>query len=93
VTDPAVLSTLVDGTVLVVRANQTRKDVARHALRSLTAVGGPVAGIVLNSVDFSRSEYKYSYYYYQREGDYGADETLAAHRGATRDQDRPSAGM
>ncbi|MEZ4441063.1 MAG: polysaccharide biosynthesis tyrosine autokinase [Polyangiaceae bacterium] len=89
VTDPAILSTLVDGTLLVVQAHQTRKDVARHALRSLQAVGGHLAGVVLNSVDFSRSEYKYSYYYYQREGDYGAEATRAAAE-RPRPSNRPS---
>jgi len=73
VTDPAIISTLVDGTVLVARAHSTRKELARHALRSLRDVGGHVVGAVLNAVDFSRSEYRYSYYYYyyRRDGYYG----------------------
>ncbi len=70
VTDPTILSTLVDGTVLVVRAHKTRRELARHALRSLQAVGGKVVGVALNAVDFSRSEYKYSHYYYYRRGNY-----------------------
>ncbi len=73
VTDPTVLSTLVDGTVLVVRAYKTRKELARHAVRSLTSVGGNVPGVVLNDVDFSKMEYKYSYYYYRRDEYYAAD--------------------
>jgi len=81
VTDPTILSTLVDGTLLVVRANKTRKELANHALRSLRAVGGKLAGVVLNAVDFSRSEYKYSYYYqYYRRGYYGT--TPASSRGS-----------
>ncbi len=69
VTDPTIVSTLVDGTVLVARAFSTRKDLARHALRSIEDVGGKMAGAVLNAVDFSRLEYKYSHYnYYGREG-------------------------
>jgi capsular exopolysaccharide synthesis family protein len=67
VTDPAVLSTLADGTVLVVRAFRTRKEVARHAARLLRGVGGVIAGVVLNAVDFTKTEYKYSYYYYRRD--------------------------
>ncbi|MEM1030025.1 MAG: polysaccharide biosynthesis tyrosine autokinase [Myxococcota bacterium] len=73
VTDPTILSTLVDGCVLVVRANQTKKNLALHAVRSLRAVGDNVSGVVLNAVDFSRSEYAYSYYekgaYYGRAAD------------------------
>lgn len=68
VTDPAIISTLVDSTVLVVRAYATRKELVRHAARSIHDVGGSLAGAVLNAVDFSRHEYKYSYYYYRRDG-------------------------
>lgn len=74
VTDAAILSTLVDGTVLVVRAFKTTKDLARHALRALVDVGANVAGTVLNAVDLNRGEYKYShYYYYRRSGYYSED--------------------
>ncbi len=76
VTDPTIVSTLVDGTVLVARAFSTRKELARHALRSVQDVGGKMAGAVLNAVDFSRLEYKYShYYYYKRDGYYYGDPT------------------
>ena len=78
VTDGVVLSTKVDGTILVVRAFKTTKDLARHALRLLLDVGANVAGSVLNAVNLSRSEYKYShYYYYRREGYYRDDEESA----------------
>jgi polysaccharide biosynthesis transport protein len=63
VTDPAILSRLVDGTVMVVRAFKTRKEVARHAVRSIVDVGGNLLGGVLNAIDFAKLEYKYSYYY------------------------------
>jgi capsular exopolysaccharide synthesis family protein len=70
VTDATILSTLVDATLLVVRAFRTRRDLAQHALRSLVDVGAPVAGIVLNAVNLRRHEYKYSYHYYRRDGYY-----------------------
>lgn len=73
VTDPTVLSTLVDGTVIVARAFSTRKELGRHAVRSVLGVGGKIAGAVLNAVDFSRLEYRYSYYYYRRDGYYRAE--------------------
>ena len=73
VTDAAVLSTLVDGVVMVTRAFQTRKELAQHAVRRLTDVGAHVAGIVLNAVNLTKDEYKYSYQYYRR-GGYYADE-------------------
>lgn len=72
VTDATILSTLVDGTVLVIRAFSTNKDLARHALRLLVDVGAKLAGAVLNAVNLSRHEYKYSYYKYQGDGYYSS---------------------
>lgn len=69
VTDAAILSTRVDATILVVRAFQTSKELARRAVRSLRDVGIRNVGTVLNAVDFERREYGYyQYYYYRREG-------------------------
>ncbi len=73
VTDAAILSTLVDGTILVVRAFATRRDLAKHAMRSLQDVSLKMAGAVLNAVNLSRHEYKYSYYQYKRDGYYAQD--------------------
>jgi len=72
VTDATILSTLVDSTVLVVRAFQARKETVRHAVRTVVDVGGDLAGAVLNAVDFSKHEYKYSYQYYRRNEYYTA---------------------
>ena len=81
VTDAAILSTLVDGTVLVTRAFSTPRELARHGARSLLDVGGKCAGVVLNAVDLDKQEYKYyHYYYYKKEGYYSEP-----------DADRPSA--
>lgn len=77
VTDGVVLSTLVDGTILVVRAFKTTKDLARHALRALVDVGANIAGTVLNAVNLNKSEYKYSHYYYYRKDGYYAEEAPA----------------
>jgi capsular exopolysaccharide synthesis family protein len=79
VTDAAILSTLVDGTVLVIRAFKTSQELARHALRALVDIGAKKAGAVLNAVNLSRHEYKYSYYhYYRRDGFYSQDEETQA---------------
>lgn len=85
VTDPAVLSTLADGTVLVVRAFKTRKELARHAVRTISDVAGSLAGAILNAVDFSRIEYKYYYYYYRRDGYYTGDRANARQSDASHD--------
>ncbi|WP_437974623.1 polysaccharide biosynthesis tyrosine autokinase [Sorangium sp. So ce295] len=70
VTDGAVLSTLVDGTVLVVRASATRHDFARHGIRALLDVGGKTVGVVLNAVDLKRQEYGVYHYYGDRKDGY-----------------------
>jgi capsular exopolysaccharide synthesis family protein len=63
VTDATILSAYVDATMLVVRAFVTKKDMARHTLRSLRDIGSKLAGVVVNAVDFTRHEYKYTSYY------------------------------
>lgn len=69
VTDAAILSTRVDGTVVVVRAFRTSKDVAKIAIRSLRDVAGRIVGGVVNAVDAGRKDYGYyRYYYYRRQG-------------------------
>jgi len=93
VTDATILSTIVDGTVMVVRAFKTRKDLAEHGLRLLSDVGANLAGVVLNAVNLSKDEYKYSYYYYYRRGNYYANpaEGGSAAPGAPDNESRPSA--
>ncbi|HVJ94136.1 MAG TPA: polysaccharide biosynthesis tyrosine autokinase [Labilithrix sp.] len=69
VTDSAILSTLVDGVLLVVRSFKTTFALSRSGLRHLRDVDAPIAGAVLNAVDLDRHEYGYQrYYYYRREG-------------------------
>jgi len=77
VTDSAVISTLVDGTVFVVRAFHTSKHLSAQGLRLLRDVDAPVVGAVLNAVDLNRHEstYYYHYYYYKREGSYQSSPT------------------
>lgn len=71
VTDATILSTKVDGTVVVVRAFHTTRDLARQALRALKDVGGNIVGVVLNAVDLGRREYGYYQYYYYKKDGYG----------------------
>jgi len=90
VTDATILSTQTDATVLVVRAFSTRKELVRHASRSIADVGGRIAGTVLNAVQMRRSKYRYSYYYSRREergGEKGASSTSAAADQAAARQD------
>lgn len=70
VTDSAIISTLVDGTVFVVRAFKTSKHLSAQGLRALRDVDARIVGGVLNAVNLNRQEYSYyyHYYYYKREG-------------------------
>ncbi len=73
VTDAMILCTRVDATVFVARAGRTSRDLARRSVRSLTDVGGKVAGCVLNDLDLERQGYggyyQYGYYEYRSSGD------------------------
>jgi capsular exopolysaccharide synthesis family protein len=68
VTDAAVLSTRVDGVILVVRAGRTTRDMAQTGARRLKDIGGRVIGSVLNAIDLRRHSYGYYQYYRRRYG-------------------------
>ena len=61
--DAAVLSTICDATVVVVRAGQTHAQEAQVTLRQLSMVGGNVVGAVLNDPD-AKVGSTGGYYYY-----------------------------
>jgi capsular exopolysaccharide synthesis family protein len=67
VTDAVVLSTFVDGTLLVVRGYETTKEAALHGLRTLREVGSKTLGVVLNGIDLDQHEYKHYHAYYRHE--------------------------
>lgn len=71
VTDPAIIATLVEGTVLVVRERTTTRTGVDAALRQLRGVSATMIGCVLNDVDLTESAYG-SYYAYYR-GYYAED--------------------
>jgi succinoglycan biosynthesis transport protein ExoP len=70
VTDPAILSTLVDGVILVVQAGRSTREIVRRAKQDLRSVGARIFGVVLNNVDLKREGY-YDYYYYRYHSNYG----------------------
>ncbi len=63
VTDAAILSTIVDATILVVSCSQTRIETARKAKEMLDKVRANVIGVVINKMVGAMEE-GYSYYYY-----------------------------
>jgi succinoglycan biosynthesis transport protein ExoP len=65
VTDPAIISTQVDGTIVVVRSGVTTRNGVDAAFRQLHGVSARIVGVVLNGVDLTDSNYG-SYYAYYR---------------------------
>lgn len=61
VTDAQILSTKVDGTILVVRASRTKKDVVVEAKSLLDKVGANIIGTILYATE-NRINKKYYYY-------------------------------
>lgn len=83
VSDPLVLSQLVDGVILVVEFEQTRTESLAQSIEQMSGVGAPLLGTVVNEVSARRGGYygyNYSYYRYA-DYHYGGDEDAAADRG------------
>jgi capsular exopolysaccharide synthesis family protein len=76
-TDASILSTMVDGVVIVVHSGRSSRAVVRRAKQQLLDVGAHIFGVVLNNVKLETQDYYYSGYYssYYTEGDKPADES------------------
>jgi capsular exopolysaccharide synthesis family protein len=70
VTDAMLLSTMVDGVVLVVNSKKTAKQLARAALARLEFARAKLFGVLLNEVDVNSPHYKYYSSYHGGYGDY-----------------------
>ncbi|HEX3282732.1 MAG TPA: polysaccharide biosynthesis tyrosine autokinase [Pyrinomonadaceae bacterium] len=70
-TDASILSTMVDGVVLVVHGGKSSRAVVRRAKQQLLDVGAHIFGVVLNNVKLETQDYYYSGYYsgYYTDGD------------------------
>lgn len=64
VTDAAILSTRLDGTMLVISAGQTNREALSRANTLLTNVNTHLLGSLLNGVDVQGMYGSYYYYYY-----------------------------
>jgi succinoglycan biosynthesis transport protein ExoP len=71
-TDASILSTLVDGVMLVVHSGRSSRNVVRRAKQQLVDVGANIFGVVLNNVSLDAPDYYYSGYYssYYAQQDY-----------------------
>lgn len=70
VTDAELLSSYVDGTVVVCLASKTRLDLLVNTIDTLNKINDTFIGVILNNFDYQAtygSYYKYYYYYYGSE--------------------------
>ncbi len=74
VTDPVILSRLVEGVIMVIQGGKSKREVVAHARQELVGVGAKIFGVVLNNVDLRDSGYYNYYYYHYRYGsNYGKE--------------------
>ncbi|MCA1635358.1 MAG: polysaccharide biosynthesis tyrosine autokinase [Acidobacteria bacterium] len=86
-TDASILSTMVDGVMLVVHGGRSSRAVVRRAKQQLQDVGAHLFGIVLNNVKLEANDYYYynsyySGYYAEEEGAPEGAETAGAGSGS-----------
>jgi capsular exopolysaccharide synthesis family protein len=75
VTDSVILSTLVDGVILIVHGGKSTGDVLRRTRQELSLAGAKIFGVVLNNVDTPQGEY------YENYGNYSDNEQAASAHG------------
>jgi capsular exopolysaccharide synthesis family protein len=75
-TDASILSTMVDGVMLVVHSGRSSRAVVRRAKQQLMDVGANIFGVVLNNVKLESQEFYYASYYasYYTSDDDGLDD-------------------
>ncbi len=70
--DSLILSSIVDGVILVVLGGKTPRETLQRAKEVLYQVNAKILGVVINRVDLQRGNYGYYYYryhyYYGKEG-------------------------
>jgi polysaccharide biosynthesis transport protein len=86
VSDGLLLSTMVDGVVLVVNSENTARQQSRAALARLDFARAKIFGVVLNKVNIQSPDYRfYQHYYYSHYSRYDP-ETAAREEGAEREE-------
>jgi polysaccharide biosynthesis transport protein len=69
VSDPIILSTLVDGVILVVKSGGSKGESVRRACQDLSALGARILGVTLNNLNIRKDGYDY-YRNYRQYVDY-----------------------
>jgi capsular exopolysaccharide synthesis family protein len=81
VADAVVMSTHVDGTVLVLKSGVTARDMAKRTVRALRDVKARIFGAVLNDIDLEDRQAG-GYYYYTKYGYYYGDSEATSKDGS-----------
>jgi len=90
VTDPALLSRFVDGTILVIDFGRVPRDMAQKAKEQLVNVKANIIGVVLNKIPSNGHGYYYYYYYrYYGEGADRVKKRSRSKRRRTRPEQKP----
>lgn len=71
VTDAVIISRLVDGVLLVVRAGETHREIIKNGISLLQSANAHILGAILNGVNMGRDSYYYYQYYYYYYGEDG----------------------
>jgi len=77
-TDGVLISSLVDGVILVVHGGKTSRQVVKRTRQMLQEIGAKIIGVVLNKADVRSGDYYF--YNYDYKGYYSGDESDAPHR-------------
>lgn len=77
VTDPAVLSSMMSASVVVVQQGKTRSNELKTAVQHLAVAGRPIAGVIINRISGTQDGYYYS-------AEYSTRQTVAARRQSDR---------
>lgn len=64
VTDSAILSTIADGTILVVSSGKVEVEAAQRSKQLLEKVNANILGVVLNKITKANQRSNFNYYYY-----------------------------
>jgi Mrp family chromosome partitioning ATPase len=76
-TDGVLISSMVDGVLLVVEGGKTSRQVVKRTRQMLQNIGAKIIGVVLNKIDVRSHDY---YYYHYRYNSYYQSESNGQHR-------------
>jgi capsular exopolysaccharide synthesis family protein len=93
VTDPAILATMAEGVLLVIKAETVPRKVAIEARNDLLEVNAPLLGAILNNVPLQRDGYYYRHYYHRHYSYHYAQEDKRTQRQNTTHNPVASSGL